>query len=376
MSTQKPSALITPLRVLWALVIVLFVINTWLVNQEPDSIVQPPDDGEIVERLSWWESFRKGLDLSPAPQAYSVFDGLPIDPDTEEEGLMVMIDNSLFAHEQQYGLRQASLVYEALVEGGITRLMLVFPYQDAIKVGPVRSARDYFVEIAEEYGGIYAHAGGSPTSLEMLWASELLKDMDEDERESGELYSFRDDQYSAPHNLYYDLIATRERVRDLGYEVQEPHKTWCFEDEFIPELSEKISKVGLSYSADGVIDYQVAFDYDADNNHYLRSRYNKGELHIDNADGEAVSPSNLLVQIVPSQLIDGDEKERLEIDLRGEGILHYFWGGKHGKGYWKNTGGETQYFQADGTKLCVPPGQSWISILDNASLLDAEVDRS
>src|SRR5690606_32433757 len=140
-------------------------------------------------------------------------DGLEIDAEYQESGISAMVDNFFAARPPHSGIRSASEVNEAFAEGGITRLMLVFPYQEITRVGPVRSARDYFVDLAEEYGGIYAHAGGSPLALEKLWASARLHDLDEDDR-LGDAYSSRDPRYYAPHNLFFDLLLVRERAEE------------------------------------------------------------------------------------------------------------------------------------------------------------------
>lgn len=93
-------------------------------------------------------------------------DGEMVAPDRAEAfPIAVMIDNDPAARPQ-FSLAQASLVYEAPVEGGMTRYMAIYPADtDILKVGPIRSARPYFVLIAAELGAIYLHVGGSPEAL-------------------------------------------------------------------------------------------------------------------------------------------------------------------------------------------------------------------
>ena len=75
--------------------------------------------------------------------------------------IAVMIDNHSGAWPQA-GLNQAYMVYEIIVEGGETRLMALFKGVDVEKIGPVRSARHYFVDYAMENDAIYTHFGESP----------------------------------------------------------------------------------------------------------------------------------------------------------------------------------------------------------------------
>ena len=78
--------------------------------------------------------------------------------------LGIMIENSVPARPQS-GLSAADIIYEAVAEGGITRFLTIFYCQDASYVGPVRSARIYFIRLLQEYGiyPLYAHVGGANT---------------------------------------------------------------------------------------------------------------------------------------------------------------------------------------------------------------------
>ena len=90
-------------------------------------------------------------------------DGLMVKPEIASlRPYAVMIDN-LAAARPQFGLSAASLVYEAPAEGGITRYLAIFSAdQTSSQIGPVRSARAYFLNWAKELGATYVHVGGSP----------------------------------------------------------------------------------------------------------------------------------------------------------------------------------------------------------------------
>ncbi len=84
---------------------------------------------------------------------------------TVKRPVAVMIDNHYKARPQS-GLSEAEIVYEILAEGRITRYMAVFQLNEPEKLGPVRSARSYYIDKALEYDPLYVHVGGSPQAFD------------------------------------------------------------------------------------------------------------------------------------------------------------------------------------------------------------------
>src|SRR5690606_3118280 len=96
-------------------------------------------------------------------------DGVQVAEDAANVPVMAVIIENLATVRPQSGLGQAQVVYETLAEGGITRFLVLFATKENIDpIGPVRSARHYFVDWAEEYGGGFMHVGGSPQALGIL----------------------------------------------------------------------------------------------------------------------------------------------------------------------------------------------------------------
>ncbi len=385
----------------WVMVAVLVFANLmflFLSDSTPSDVVDPvqqlDQDADNFERLSFWQQLWQGEDEASS-QRKSVFDGLPIDPDTEERAVSLMIDNFSLARPQHEGIRSASVVYEALVEGGITRIMLVFPYQELGRVGPVRSARDYFVDYAEEYGGIYVHAGGSPAALDQLWNSERVYSIEEDIAETGETYSFRDVNYDAPHNLFFDLLLTKEWAEDRNYDLEETEKEWCFssndqavsmnneqenliasgqvsDSQTLNNSNQSVSLIELDFSNDVNSSYYVQFQYDAEDESYRRFyRSQNREAHIDQGESLQVAPQNLIVQVAPSYLIEGDEKERLAMQHTGTGDGFYYSKGEKSMITWEkeNLNSVTNFYDEAGNELCVNPGQTWVAVVDTEDLV-------
>jgi len=368
-------------KTLWAIIAVLVVINLGLVIFF-ESAAKAPAAGEAVTeemeqqrqqfgRLSFWKQL---IGNGPGDPQYawqnSRYDGLRIDGDQQEAVISVMIDNFSLARPQHEGIRRASIVYEVLVEGGITRLMLLFPYQDIDRVGPIRSARDYFVDLAEEYGGIHIHAGGSPMALEQLASSQRLYQLDEDDRDGGESYSWRDTRYAAPHNLFLDVNAVRDFAADHSWRLEPSRQAFCFTDEALdgPEATQ----VELDFSHDRSSSSFVFFQYQDDQQVYQRY-YGASQHtpHLDQGDGMQVAPVNVVVQIAPSRLISGDEKERLALQHIGQGKAFFFRGGKVLEGRWSKSAEDqpTVFRDLTGGEVCLSTGQSWIALLDGEELL-------
>ena len=124
--------------------------------------------------------------------------------------IAVMIDDQAAARPQS-GLADADVFYQALAEGGIPRYMAVFQVGDPKAVGPVRSARRYYVAWAKEWRALYAHAGGAPNALAAIRAANRRSLWDADQfRYSTTLYRIR--ERFAPHNVF----STGKKLRALG----------------------------------------------------------------------------------------------------------------------------------------------------------------
>ena len=127
--------------------------------------------------------------------------------------IAVMIDNHSDAWPQA-GLNQAYMVYEIIVEGGETRLMALFKGVDLDKIGPVRSARHYFIDYAMENDAIYVHFGQSPQ------AQSDIKKYDIDDingiAEDGTTFWRVKDKY-APHNAVTSTEKLLESAKSKNY---------------------------------------------------------------------------------------------------------------------------------------------------------------
>lgn len=287
-----------------------------------------------------------------------------IEVPSNESNLMpiaVMIEN-LASIRPQAGLGQANLVYEALAEGGITRFMAVFATHDSInKVGPVRSARPYFVDLAEEYHGIYAHVGGSPQALGVLNSNVYITDLNQFGYAH---YFYRDETLKTAfeHTLFTSSQLLALALRDLNLADQTgEYTTYPFKTNLEKkDRPENTTPIKINFSSK---DYAVEWRYDHDTNSYLR--WNGGKSHVDTNTNEQLIAKNVVVQFVENKVLDS-LTGRLEIVTVGEGKGMVFQDGSSIPITWiKTARGERTIFTNTATKEQVQfnPGTTWIELL-------------
>lgn len=267
--------------------------------------------------------------------------------------ISVMIDN---AYDLPYsaGLDQASVVYEALAEANITRLLVVFDSElSASKIGPVRSARNYFMDWAQEYSGAYFHVGGSPQALGVI-ADYDFENIDQ--IGAGEVYFWRDENLIAPHNVFTSAnnISRLKEWKNIE-PVSKEFISWNFVD---PQdtKSDEIFNFFVNFSSDN---YQVEWKYNHTLNAYQRWR-NQNKQVSDN--GEQLQAENVVIQVVSSGLIDA-ERRSMETAAGGEVLVYNRFGKTTGT--WQKINGRTQFFTLEGQEIALVPGQTWVEIVDS-----------
>ncbi len=282
-------------------------------------------------------------------------DGVPVTKGEEDPyPVAVMVENLTVARPQS-GLASANLVYEALAEGGITRFMLIFAGKTPATVGPVRSARPYFVDWALEYNALYAHAGGSPQALADITNYDVF-----------DLNQFYNSQYfyrdhsrnvASEHTLYTTGENLIFALRDLDAPAEGTYDRWMFKDD-APTAERPIEEktISIDYSS---FSYSVEYRYDGEQNDYVR--YMAGDIHAD-ADGTTIRPKNVVVQKVVTSLADA---ERLNMETIGEGDAIVFRDGKAIEGTWKKEkrGDRTMFYDQAGGEIDFNAGQTWIEVV-------------
>lgn len=275
----------------------------------------------------------------------------------DERPIAVMIDNHIDAMPQA-GLLEADIVYEIIVEGGETRLMLILQDKDLDKVGPIRSARHYFLDYALENDAIYVHYGWSPQAQSDI--KTLGVDNINGIYESAESFWRVSDKY-APHNAVTSMedikkIADRNGYRDTT--DQDPVLNYVVAEVNL-EDGEVANTVTIPYSYVNTVEYK----YDEDLKEYVR--YSRGEKQVDWDTGKTVTTKNIIIEkIENSTLNDGTDKGRQTIDNIKEVEGYYITNGRAIPITCTKTtrSGKTVYKDLDGNEIDVNDGKTFIQI--------------
>jgi len=292
----------------------------------------------------------------------SPFDNTPISPENEKKRpIAVMIDNIDVARPQS-GVSDAEIVYEMPVEGGITRLMLVFQHALPGIIGPVRSARPCFLDRALEFNAIYVHCGGSALALTQLKTSSLgnLDQMTAD----GNIFR-RATHRTAPHNLYTSMENLRKAATDKKYETGTPTKPlFLFNDTDIvyPELNAKKTNILIDNG------YKITYDYNSKTNSYLRSVGNAP--YVDETTKKQIDVKNIILQYVNTKM-DGVYTVVASID-KGTGF--FVSGGKQIPITWekKDRNSITVFRNEKGEEIKLNTGKTWIHVLAKSNKISFE----
>jgi hypothetical protein len=279
----------------------------------------------------------------------------------------IMIDNQLDARPQA-GLSAASVVIESPVEGGITRLMALFaPTSTLPEIGPVLSARPYFVDWAFAWNATYFHVGGSPEALEQI------KNLGARFRGVSEIANgwafWRAANRTAPH----DVITNGERMQMLaerkGYTSSTVSAAWHFLDVATGTASStkigEVTRAAIAYGGS----YSVSWRFDKARDVY--TRFVSGRA-VKDAQGNSVEADNVLVIKTDAQVLD--EKGRLRLRTTGSGDAVAYRDGNKYSLRWRRSPGEMIRFEGEGgVEFLLRPGKTWIQVTtDDASFAGLE----
>ncbi|MCR5432003.1 MAG: DUF3048 domain-containing protein [Lachnospiraceae bacterium] len=301
-------------------------------------------------------------------EVISVIDGGWIKEEEAAKRPYAIMFNNIGVANPQSGIGDAKILYEALAEGGITRLMGIFEglsEESTCKdrIGSVRSARHYFASIADEYDAIFVHFG------ETTYATKKIDEIKIDHLEGtywiGDTVFYRDEEIKAPHNAFASLEGIINGIEKMN--IRTDHKEsfkanhFTFNDEFRDYASgSDASLVRLSYST-----YMSPyFVYDAASKQY--TRYQFDDVHIDKNTEVPLKFDNIIIQLVKEWNKDDNGYQDMELeDASGEG--YYITGGKCVPITWKKNEKDKfmSYYDDKGEVLVINPGRTFISVFPN-----------
>jgi hypothetical protein len=314
---------------------------------------------------------------SPLPPPFSLLDGVFLGEDeveraTNRRPVAVMVDNLPYAARPQIGLDQADIVYEALVEGGITRFMAVYLRQEPERVEPVRSVRTPFLYLASELDAIVAHDGaaeldGDADAGRQMWEWSIPHI---DQEHFKPLFT-RDRARRAPHNLVTSIATIRAEAEKFGVSGPSPAASWPFKDDHAetntPTGSAHRISFAFAWGGRPLPDFAVEWRFDKDSNTY--ERWSAGRPHIDRGSGKPLSARNVVVQFDHAAV--ADRHGHVLYGSLGEGPAHVFLDGVAIEATWTKASREerTRYYDPTGAEVHFNRGATWVALLPHGSPL-------
>lgn len=268
----------------------------------------------------------------------------------------VMVENAPDARPLS-GPARANVVMEAPVEGGFTRFLLLFDASTTVDlIGPVRSARPYYVEWARSLGALYAHVGGSPEALTNIASMKEFRNLDE--MRDGNSF-WRSTKRSAPHNVFTrtDLLSTIWNTKKWQ---AGSFRSWSYVQTTSTVVGD-VTEIKIPYGGS----FNVRWVYDAMTRRYVR--YQAGGVQRD-ADGTTVAASNVVVLLTSATVLDDIGRLRVRTTGSGKGVL--FRDGSRFDITWHRAGADWISFEStDGSDVLFEPGTTWISVLTSPGMM-------
>lgn len=272
--------------------------------------------------------------------------------------IAVMIDNNEDALPHA-GLNDAYLVYEIIVEGGESRLMALFKGVDLGKIGPIRSARHYFLDYALENDAIYVHFGWSPQAQSDI--SKLGVNNINGIYESSKSFWRTKDKY-APHNA----VTSTEKILEIANRKE--YRTTSTISSVLNYVADDVDLKDSKIAANTVtIPYSyyntVKYEYDETLGKYIR--YTKGVKQVDWVTGETVTVENIIITKCENwTLNDGENKGRQTIDNVKKLEGYYITNGKAIEITCEKSARNTKtvYKDLEGNEIEVSDGNTFIQI--------------
>jgi hypothetical protein len=295
-----------------------------------------------------------------------------IDEDSNSRPIAVMINNIAVARKYHSGLQDAYMVYEMIVEGGLTRLMALYKDADTARIGSIRSSRHYYLDYALENDAIYVHWGYSQyaqrdiPSLGINNVNGLIY---------GSKYFWRDKTLgvSSEHTAFTSMELINKGIDDLGYRKTTDQKTLLNYDADPIDLSTMdgaipASSVSIKYSSSVTTEYE----YDSENENYKRSV--NGTAHTDYVTKEQYTAKNIITYQVKNTTISGDSKGCQDLSNIGSGDGYYISNGYAIPIKWSKSSrsAKTVYTLLNGEELVVNDGNTYIQIQPSGQTLTIE----
>jgi hypothetical protein len=275
----------------------------------------------------------------------------------------VMIENSSDAWPLS-GLDDAFMVIEVPVEANIPRFIAFFGEDQTVdKIGPVRSARPYYIDWNDGLQAIYAHVGGSPEALDLI--SNVYQTLDLNQFWNGDYYYRENNARYAPHNVFTTSEMLNEAYTDMFDDVSETsYKLWDFTSD---EPVQSPKSIMIDWT-DGTT-YDIGWMYQAETNNYLRFQ---GTKVMKMEDGDTISANNIAIVATDIRVIDNEGRRSVVTEGEGDALIV-----QNGEAYlarWKKSDHDDRlmFYTNDDYEISFNAGSTWIEIVSSLSQVEIE----
>ena len=281
----------------------------------------------------------------------------------------IMVSNSADSLPQ-WGISQADIIYEMLAEGRITRLVALFQDPSKIdKLASIRSARPYFIDIAQSYGAVYLHFGGSVPAYDAIKARSDLIHIDGLEGNWEGTLFIRDAERRKTFSLEHTVTITGGKIEEALAKLNIPLEqkgnpsAFSFGEKHSAVDGGPAQKITVTFSDK----FNPYFTYDKESGNYLRFQY--GEKHWDGWQKKQISVKNIFVLRMKLTDVPNSSLKLVEIGTTGTGTGYYCCGGKYIEVTWKKDkyNSEIEFFDRNGKELVVARGQTFISVVSETA---------
>lgn len=281
--------------------------------------------------------------------------------------IAIMIDNEKPAWPHA-GLNDAYLLYEIIIEGGESRIMALFKGKNTEKIGPVRSARHYFLDYVIENDAQYVHFGWSPKAQSDIKSYNInnINGVTGDSK-----IFWREGKKNSYHNAFTNIENILDRAEEKKYRKESEDigvfKYTANEINLVKGLN--ANNIKIKYSSLQNVEYK----YNAEKKVY--ERYMRGQEHKDRDTGEFFIAKNIVVCYIKNGLLDDPEnKGRQELYNIGKGEGVFITNGKYINITWekKDRNTKTKYYDENGEEIVLNDGITWIQIVPINNIIEIE----
>ncbi len=322
--------------------LLLIVIGVVAIVNRKEKPVEPPVVEEEEEEVVLPESKIKIVNTNSKTRPYAV-----------------MINNLDPARKYQSGLQDAYIVYEMIVEGGITRMMALFKDKTVERTGPIRSARHYFLDYVLENDAIYVHDGWSPqaqSDISTLGINNINPS-------SAGVFWREDLPVAYEHTEFTKIANIAKAVKSRGYRTETNKELLLNYSEEEVDLT-KIPGNKVANTVDIKYSNYTTTNYIYNKTEKVYYRSVKDVKHIDYVTNKQYTAKNVIIEYVVNKDIEGDTEGRQTLNNIGTGSGFYITDGFAVPITWEKTsrGEQTVYKYTNGNEIDVNDGNTFIQI--------------